>query len=136
MTNSIIASPEIFGALVSSLDATDAKKFEDNPNSYLKDSLGVNTDVSVAAVKNSDKEVNIALPYYSAISKTADSLSDSDISSVSGGAGASSFHDAVSNAIEKTTSIMRDVADSIDQAFSEATYEETDNSYSLTINTK
>ena len=134
MTNSIIASPEIFGALVSSLDASDAKKFADNPNAYLKD-LGVDAGVSVSAVANTDKEVNIALPFYSSIAKTADSLSDSTMSGVAGGA-SESFHEAVSNSVRRTANFMRDVAESIETTFANTEHEETEDTYSLTFNKK
>ncbi len=134
MTNSIIASPEIFGALVSALDASDAKKFADNPNAYLKD-LGVSADVNVSAVANSDKEVNIALPYYSAVASTADSLTDSAMSGVAGGA-SESFHDAVSKSVARTANFMRDIATSIEDTFANTEHEETDDTYSLTFNKK
>ena len=78
----ITASPEIYGALASKLDDANFNAFMADPNAFAN--LG---DVKISTIANTDKEVNLTLPYYSDIPHNLGNVSDSKMADVDGARG-------------------------------------------------
>ena len=78
----LTASPEIYGAMASTLDSANFDAFVANPNGFAN--LG---DVKVSTISNTDKDVNLTLPYYSDIPHNLGGVSDDKMATVGGARG-------------------------------------------------
>lgn len=81
-------SNEILGAVITNnLEASEIKSFIDNPQDAIYSAFDVDvSNIDFKVIENSDKEVNLSLPYYSQLDDIqAKALQDSTMQNISGG---------------------------------------------------